>query len=96
MIYIYNGGSLSVTEEEKKKKKKKKKDFYSSSIRLGCCFGYSKVVVGRLNVFLFISSCDFLLSDLSAGWEDTPQPMISETIFVLASRFSAPATCSKI
>ena len=36
MIYIYDGGSLSVTEEEeKKKKKKKKKDFYSSSIRLG-------------------------------------------------------------
>ena len=30
MIYIYDGGSLSVTEEEKKKK-----DFYSSSIRLG-------------------------------------------------------------
>ena len=29
MIYIYDGGSLSVTEEEKKK------DFYSSSIRLG-------------------------------------------------------------
>ena len=28
MIYIYDGGSLSVTEEEKK-------DFYSSSIRLG-------------------------------------------------------------
>ena len=35
MIYIYDGGPLSVTEE-KKKKKKKKKDFYSSSIRLGC------------------------------------------------------------
>ena len=36
MIYIYDGGTLSVTEEEKKKKKKKKKkDFYSSSIRLG-------------------------------------------------------------
>ena len=34
MIYIYDGGSLSVTEEEEKKKKKKK-DFYSSSIRLG-------------------------------------------------------------
>ena len=32
MIYIYDGGSLSVTEEEEKKKK----DFYSSSIRLGC------------------------------------------------------------
>ena len=32
MIYIYDGGSLSVTEEEEKKKKK---DFYSSSIRLG-------------------------------------------------------------
>ena len=30
MIYIYDGGSLSVTEEEEKKK-----DFYSSSIRLG-------------------------------------------------------------
>ena len=30
MIYIYDGGTLSVTEE-----KKKKKDFYSSSIRLG-------------------------------------------------------------
>merc|ERR550517_359095 len=30
MIYIYDGGSLSVTEEEEKKKKKKK-DFYSSS-----------------------------------------------------------------
>ena len=28
--YIYDGGTLSVTEE------KKKKDFYSSSIRLGC------------------------------------------------------------
>ena len=38
MIYIYDGGTLSVTEEEKKKKKKKK-DFYSSSIRLGFkCF----------------------------------------------------------
>ena len=37
MIYICDGGSLSVTEEKekKKKKKKKKKDFYSSSIRLG-------------------------------------------------------------
>ena len=31
MIYIYDGGSLSVTEEEEKKKK----DFYNSSIRLG-------------------------------------------------------------
>ena len=29
MIYIYDGGTLSVTEEEEK-------DFYSSSIRLGC------------------------------------------------------------
>ena len=33
--YIYDGGTLSVTEEKKKKKKEKKKDFYSSSIRLG-------------------------------------------------------------
>ena len=31
MIYIYDGGSLSVTEEEEEEKK----DFYSSSIRLG-------------------------------------------------------------
>ena len=54
-----------------------------------------KVVVGGLNVFIYFS-CDFLLSDLSAGWEDAPQPMITETIFVLASRFSAPATCLKI
>ena len=30
MIYIYDGGPLSVTEE-----KEKEKDFYSSSIRLG-------------------------------------------------------------
>ena len=30
MIYIYDGGPLSVTEEEEEKK-----DFYSSSIRLG-------------------------------------------------------------
>ena len=35
MIYIYDGGSLSVTEEEEKKKKK---DFYSSSIRLRLAF----------------------------------------------------------
>ena len=51
MIYIYDGGSLSVTEEEEKKKKK---DFYSSSIRLGYCRTHS-VLYPNLHTIVNIS-----------------------------------------
>ena len=48
MIYIYDGGPLSVTEE-----KEKEKDFYSSSIRLG----YTCIIDTWLIGTCFIDTC---------------------------------------
>ena len=46
-----------------------------------------EMVVGRL-IFSFISSFVFLYWDLKARWEDTPPPMITETMFLWVSKFS--------